>query len=122
MATFHTVFGLSLECSRPLPHLAIEPSPEGESVEVELGDVPFQLPREPADGWELVVQSWIEDPAGHPMLQIWRRTRGGFYRFYYGDGTEFFVDDRGRRLGSGVYVYRVATAGGAVSGRMTLVK
>ena len=98
MAAYYSILGLSLACSRPLPRLAAEPTPGADALEVELGNVPFDLPGRSTEGWELVFVSRHPDPEGESSLRIWRRAQRGLYRFLYSDGSEFFVDREGRRL------------------------
>ncbi len=98
MAAFYSVLGVNLACSHPLPRLAAEPVSGEDALDVELGNVPFDLPRHPAEGWEMVFESRHADPRGEPSLRIWRRAGGDVHRFLYSDGAEFFVDREGRHL------------------------
>ncbi len=94
----HCVLGLTLECSHPLPRLAVEPESDGEALKLELGSVPSGLGEAPADEWRSVFQTDLADDRGEPFLRLRRSSAGDFYQLAFHDGTQFFVDRQGRQV------------------------
>lgn len=97
MVSAYSVFGLTLQCSSPLPHLDAQETTEGEILEVELGSVPRGL-LAPAEKWRTIFESGQLDDRGEPLLRFSRHREDDVFRFSYCDGTEFFIERAGARI------------------------
>ncbi len=94
----YSVLGLVLECSRPLPRLAVEPAAEGETLELELGSAPRDLAGSPDGEWRTVWRTDLTDDRGQARLRLRQHAAGDFYQLAFSDGTRFFADHEGRRV------------------------
>jgi hypothetical protein len=104
MPSFHQVFGLQLEATRPIPGLVALPSTQAPDVRVWLGSMPPNLRgRDAAQAW---YTSPYRDERGEPNMRVWTLNGGAYFRLCYSDGTDFVVD----RPGTNVWATWAASA------------
>lgn len=90
----HRLYGLSVECSAPIPAIPLSPDDGEPDVRVSVGSHPVE-----ADGWEMVEVIGRVNVDGEPTVTVERSADGGWLRLRYADGTEFTVDAAGTRVG-----------------------
>ncbi|MDB4947875.1 MAG: HPr kinase [Gemmatimonadetes bacterium] len=94
----YVLYGLHVDTTLPLPGLAPAPPRGPCDVRVVLGHVPPALDASAARG----SPPWHVSPHfasnGVPALTVRRLPRPASFHLQYGDGTEFAVEDAGRRI------------------------
>ncbi len=95
----HTVFGLTLRSNLRIPGLAqLENSLDSAAVDIHWGQTPSAGSIVSAGSEELVYTSSYNDESGNPGLRIWKSTDDVFLHLLYYDGTEFWVERKGRAV------------------------
>jgi len=97
MPSFHHVYGLQLEATRPIPGLVALPTTQAPDVRVWLGSMPPDLQRLDTSQHVRYVSPYL-DERGEPNMRVWTLHDGAYFRLYYSDGTDFVVDRQGRNL------------------------
>ncbi|HET7234587.1 MAG TPA: hypothetical protein VFJ16_31535 [Longimicrobium sp.] len=93
-AARYRLYGLSVECSEPIPALPFSGDTEEPDVRVTLGAHPMA----DADGWRPVEVAGRVNEEGEPTVAV-ESSDDGWLRLRYADGTEFTVDPAGTRVG-----------------------
>ena len=94
-STAHTIYGLRLDSTRPIPGVPRAEANLPADVFVSLEGIPdrFAVPAQE------ITCPWYVSPyqsdQGDPSLALWRLEDGAFLRLRYFDGTEFVVDRSG---------------------------
>uniref|UniRef100_B8HL62 HPr kinase n=1 Tax=Cyanothece sp. (strain PCC 7425 / ATCC 29141) TaxID=395961 RepID=B8HL62_CYAP4 len=90
----YIVYGLRLNAESHIPGLVplCHPQPFPADIQVYLGEKP-SCQIEPLPYY----QSRSQLDNGQPQLQVWKLASGGF-QFRYGDGTQFWLSDRGAQI------------------------
>jgi hypothetical protein len=97
MPSFHRVYGLGLEATKPIPGLVALPSTQAPDVRVWLGSMPPDLQRLEATQHVRYVSPYL-DERGEPNMRVWALDDGAYIRLYYSDGTDFVVDRPGMNV------------------------
>ncbi len=98
MPLVYSVYGLVLCANRPIPGLvALSAAPRVD------GQVWLELmPPWLGQTLEVAEQEWFispyQDERGEPILRVWKLAGGAYFRFLYGDGTEFVIDRCGTQV------------------------
>lgn len=92
----YAAFGLTVAADRPIPGLIALSTARAPQVRIRLGtDPPIHGVRDaPDDLWYI----GENNDAGTPTLRVWKLSGDRYFRLLYADGTEFFVDSRGREV------------------------
>ncbi len=92
----HTIYGLHVDSTHPLPGVRPASAVGPADVAVSLDGIPqrFEIP-----GQELA-KPWYErcHDGDEPILTVWKLENGAFIRFRYADGTHFVLDRAGTRI------------------------
>ena len=99
MSALHTIYGLLLESSVPVPGLplasrSIEPDIR---VYVQQPESPIRSAPQLAPG-DVVYSSPETNDRGAPMLRVAKLASGDYFGFWYGDGASFAVQRDGREI------------------------
>jgi hypothetical protein len=97
----YSLFGLTFRFDLCVPQLLqVQSSSTRPDVEVRLGTFPPRR-NEQLDGAErLVFSSSNRDQGNKPTHQLWKREQDSLFRLEFCDGTQFWLDSKGRRLWS----------------------
>ncbi len=99
MDPFHTAFGLKIRSNIPIPELALlNDSGAAADLVVQLGISPYSKGRIPSGLEELSYESSFTDDSGNPALRIWKSADGLYLRLAYSDGTQFWLERRGKEI------------------------
>ena len=93
---FYSVFGLTLSSNDAIPGLVSQPASAVANIRIlfDTGGTRFETDRVPADPW----YTSDRESDATPTLRVWRIANGCYYRWLYGDGTEFVVDGAGTQI------------------------
>jgi hypothetical protein len=106
----YSLFGLRIQSNRSIPEIsAVQISPGDFSmagnplqadgrVEIYLEATPHHFESVAGSSEVLTYASDYKDSLGEPALRIWRVREGQFLRLEYFDGTQFWLDSKGRRV------------------------
>ena len=101
MSPAYSLFGLTLEASRPLPGLVSTPAGARADVQLRWDELPAWA----SDTGERDRRLWYRSPdvdaRGRAVLSVWELECGGALHLRYADGAEFVVDTRGSRVWAG---------------------
>jgi hypothetical protein len=94
----YRALGLQLASNGPISGLARIGHSERADVTVELaprGGWWRELARDPGRAWRIHP---VSDESGRPVVQVRRRPSDGRFHLQFADGTEFYVDERAKRI------------------------
>ncbi|MBA3710871.1 MAG: serine/threonine protein kinase [Pyrinomonadaceae bacterium] len=94
----YSVFGLQLQANKRIPGLVEMSVAAGVDVQVWIEMVPPWLKEISEAAIELWYANSYQDRWGQPSLTVWRLADGEYFRLLYCDGTEFFIDRRGKEI------------------------
>jgi hypothetical protein len=96
---FYTAFGLSIRSNAPIPGLVLlNDSGTAADLMVQLGVSPYSASAIPNGSEELRYESSFADDSGNPALRIWKSADGLYLRLAYYDGTQFWLERRGKEI------------------------
>lgn len=97
MDSIHSAFGLKIRSNICIPGLArLEDSGSAPDLRMYLGVPPYSGSRVSPGEEELTYESVCRDNSGNPLLRIWSSHEGLRLHLAYNDGTEFWLDRKGR--------------------------
>jgi hypothetical protein len=89
---------MRLASNDSIPGLAPLNSHELSDVRVEFGAWPSWFNKRIPESVCPWYTNGVESESGLPMLRVWKHLETGCYRFLYGDGVQFVVDEQGTRV------------------------
>jgi hypothetical protein len=96
MPFHYSAFGLNLASNDAIPGLVAHPVPARTHVRIwfDTAGARFETDRVIADPW------YVSETDGDatPTLRVWQIAGGRYYKWLYGDGTEFVVDGSGTQI------------------------
>ncbi len=99
MASTHTVFGLTVRSNFAFPGLtSVEGCHDRADLDIYWGVSPRNEDECVADLEEPAYVSSYADEHGNPGLQIWKTAEGAFLHLVYYDGTEFWLERKGKAV------------------------
>ena len=95
MPSHYSAFGLNLACNDAIAGLVPNPASAVTHVRIwfDTAGARFETERVSVDPWYVSET----DCRAVPALRVWKIAGGRFYKWSYGDGTEFIVDGSGTR-------------------------
>ncbi|MFB2835273.1 serine/threonine protein kinase [Floridanema evergladense] len=95
---FYSIFGLYLNSNLAIPGLIVLPSVSKVDVQVSFNEFPPAL----QTNIELKQKIWwvsrYKDENDRPLVTIWQLENGDYWRWEYGDRTEFIIDRKGTQI------------------------
>jgi hypothetical protein len=94
----HTIYGLGIRSSTPIPGLAPSAGHSSADLVIRLGSVPQRLAGAQSHLRPPSFISPYRDEQGEPISRLWRLAGGAYFRLRYWDGTEFVINRSGTRV------------------------
>lgn len=99
MTVFASVFGLILRSNLLIPGLIPLSTPaKNFDVDIQLGSSPVLETQSSSGGEELIYVSSYTSETGETALRIWKIAEGAFLRMDYFDGSQFWLDPKGKNV------------------------
>lgn len=99
MSVFSSVFGLVLRSNLSIPGLVpIHAPAKNFDVDIRLGSSPDLAAESSPAGEELIYVSSYTSETGETALRIWKIADGAFLRMNYFDGSQFWLDPKGKNV------------------------
>jgi hypothetical protein len=92
-----SLYGLGVVANKPIPGVPSS-TIASEDVFISFGSLPAWLSNVTATQIETSYVAEYKSECGEPALRVFRVLDGEYYRFYYADETEFFVDRAGTEV------------------------
>lgn len=95
---FYSIFGLYLDCNYPIPGLVVLPNVPKVDLQVRFKEMPSWLQAKVDLKQKLWRESSYHHEKNRPLVRIWQLRDGDYWRFEYGDRTEFIIDRAGTQI------------------------